>query len=176
MTLTSEEPSNIWAKPPVGEELRRLFAIVHKEGVDAGFSSPDDHGRWTLHFDRRVRQDRGVRDVDDYIARWPDPTPTPWTPPSPRAPYVFVLMPFSEEWSANVKDAIEQACQEVARQSVELTWQRADDITEPRRTTDQIVSAIERADVLIAGITGTNSRMSCPSLGHGDAPENPPSC
>lgn len=172
MMLSSEEASKIWSEPPAKEELGRVFAIAQREGVDAGSSGPDDAGRWTLYFDRRVRGYRGVSDIDDYIARRPDPTPRAWAPPPPRAPYVFVLMPFSEEWSANVKDAIDQACQEVARQFAGLTWERADDITQPGRITDQIVSAIERADVLIADITGTNANVLF-ELGYGDALKKP---
>jgi nucleoside 2-deoxyribosyltransferase len=77
-------------------------------------------------------------------------------------------MPFGATWSDNVYDAIRQACDEVARSFVGLRAERADDITEPGRITDQITSAIERADVLIADVTNLNPNVLF-ELGYGDA-------
>jgi hypothetical protein len=62
-------------------------------------------------------------------------------------------MPFETDWSANVKSTIGQVCDRLGGQFDDLRWERADDITETGRITDQIISAIERADVVIADIT-----------------------
>lgn len=81
-------------------------------------------------------------------------------------------MPFGEPWSTNVKDAIGQACSIVSGRFTGLRAERADDITKPGRITDQIVSAIERADILVADITGSNPNVRF-ELGYGDALDKP---
>ncbi len=101
-------------------------------------------------------------------ARNPDGT----SPPPAVEPYVFVLMPFGPQWSSAVKLAIDAACAEVARQFPGVRWERADEITVPGRITAQIVSAIERADVLIADITATNPNVMF-ELGYADALQKP---
>jgi hypothetical protein len=52
-----------------------------------------------------------------------------------------------------VHAAISAACEEVAT-SNGFDWERADDIAEPGRITDQIIASIRRADAVIADITG----------------------
>jgi hypothetical protein len=125
-----------------------------------------------LAFNRNIRRYRNVTDIDEYIARRPDTTRPVWAPPPAVEPYVFVLMPFEESWSANVRDEIDQACKQTALQVAALKWERADDINRPGRITDQIMSAIERADVLVADITGTNANVLF-ELGYADALKKP---
>jgi nucleoside 2-deoxyribosyltransferase len=79
-------------------------------------------------------------------------------------------MPFETEWSTNIKSAIGQVCDRLAERFEGLRWERADDITEPGRITDQIISAIERADVVIADITDANPNVLF-ELGYADALE-----
>ena len=125
-----------------------------------------------VSFDRKIRPYRGVRDIDDYLARRPDPPQRVWAAPPAIEPYVFILMPFETVWSTNVKDAIGQACGQVTNQFAGLRWERADGITEPGRITDQIISAIERADVLVADITDSNPNVLF-ELGYADALNKP---
>ncbi|HEX3692634.1 MAG TPA: nucleoside 2-deoxyribosyltransferase [Solirubrobacteraceae bacterium] len=169
--LTSADSDAIWGQQLSAEELVRVFEILTAEGVSAGARRQPD-GDWSLDFNRNVRRYRDVTDVADFIARRPDTTGPAWGPPPRTEPYVFVLMPFQEGWSRNVHDEIDQACREIAGRFEGLKWERADDITEPGRITDQIVSAIERADVIVADITATNANVLF-ELGYADALDKP---
>jgi hypothetical protein len=73
--------------------------------------------------------------------------------------YVFVLMPFTREWSSNVWDCVNLACERLREQYEDLTWERADQMTDAGRITDQIISAIERADLVIADVTESNPNV-----------------
>lgn len=165
--LTAADAEAIWGRPLTPSDLTRVFEIVSTEGVHSGSRRPDD-GPWTLTFNRNIRRYRDIKDIDDLLARRPDASRPAWQPPPAVEPYVFVLMPFEESWSANVHDEIGQACARTALQIAGLRWERADDITVPGRITDQIVSAIERADVLVADITGANANVLF-ELGYADA-------
>ena len=92
--------------------------------------------------------------------------------PSALPTSVFILMPFAEPWSENVHDAIEQACAEAAVTVEGLTWQRADDIAQPGRITDQIINAIDTAELIIADLTGNNPNVMF-ELGYADAARKP---
>jgi nucleoside 2-deoxyribosyltransferase len=81
-------------------------------------------------------------------------------------------MPFREVWSETVNEAIRRVCVQIARTFPGFTAEKADEITEPGRITDQIVSAIERADVLVADITGSNANVMF-ELGYADALSKP---
>jgi hypothetical protein len=142
----------------------------------AGGSLGDDF--WTLHINvQSARQFRDVETLDDYFVRQAsiiessqsqEPTPT-----SPRAPaYVFVLMPFGEDWSAGVYDLIKRAVDSL-RSEFDIFVERADDISRPGKITEQIIEAIRRADVVLADITGSNANVMW-ELGFAQALGKPP--
>jgi hypothetical protein len=169
--VTTDGPL-IWRRRVAPDDVARVFTIVQGEGVHIGTQGPSDDGAWSLWFDRDIRRYRSIQAIDDYLARLPTPEPHPFGAPPVVEPYIFVLMPFEEIWSENVKDEINQACQQSALQFPDLKWQRADDITEPGRITAQIISAIEQADLLIADITGSNANVLF-ELGYADALDKP---
>jgi hypothetical protein len=78
-----------------------------------------------------------------------------------RQVYVFILMPFGAEWSDDVHAVIERACEAVGKSLGirDLRWERADQIATPGRVTDQIFDRIDRADAVIADITGNNPNV-----------------
>ncbi|WP_028064663.1 nucleoside 2-deoxyribosyltransferase [Solirubrobacter soli] len=161
------ESNAIWDRQLDGDELKRLFELTSLEGVPNVGSRGND-GSWGLSLNRGLRRYRDVKDVADYVRRRPEPPSPQWISPPPAQPYVFIVMPFREAWSLNVKDCIEQACREVEQTISGLRWERADDMTETGRITDHIVAAIERADVLVADITGSNANVMF-ELGYADA-------
>jgi nucleoside 2-deoxyribosyltransferase-like protein len=166
--LSEEDELQIWGHQLANDELARALEITYVEGINAGATGLNEDGKWSLGFNRWVRPYRGVEGVNDYLARRPEPISPTWAPPPPATPYIFILMPFRADWSKNLKDVIDQACLESSRQFAGLRWERADEITETGRITDQIVTAIERADALIADITETNPNVLF-ELGYGDA-------
>ncbi|HKI18985.1 MAG TPA: nucleoside 2-deoxyribosyltransferase [Isosphaeraceae bacterium] len=170
--ITSEMMTAILGQPTGVEDARRLLEIMRLDNLNSGSGGPDPDGKWMIHFDRRVRPYLDVQDIDDYLARQPDPPQHTWAAPPAAEPYVFVLMPFETDWSTNVKDTIDQACQHVASRFAGLSWARADDITDPGRITHQIIAAIERADLLIADITNSNPNVLF-ELGYADALNKP---
>jgi hypothetical protein len=56
-----------------------------------------------------------------------------------------------------------------------LRWQRADDIAEPGRITDQIIEALIAADLVVADVTGSNPNVLF-ELGYADAMRKPIVC
>lgn len=154
--------------PQPNDALVRAFRIMQTENINSGSSGPDDAGNWTLNVNRSIRRYRDLRGLDDYLARRPEPyVPGPATQ-TQVSPFIFVVMPFGLDWSADVNDAIKLACSELSTVFAGLAVQRADEITEPGRITDQITSAIERADVVVADITGSNPNVLF-ELGYADA-------
>jgi hypothetical protein len=154
--------------------LTRLLEILRAENLmfvswDPAMSVAPD-SLWSLAVDKRIRRYRGVEDLDDYIARRPVPERPGSAVPAQAAvsASVLILMPFGEPWSENVHDTIKQACAEVATSVAGLTWLRADDIAEPGRITDQIINAIDTANVIIADLTGNNPNVMF-ELGYADA-------
>jgi hypothetical protein len=110
-----------------------------------------------------ARPYRDVKILDDYFARQASiiesSLPQQPIPTSPRAPaYVFVLMPFSEEWSPGVYDLIKRAVDSL-RPEFDIFVERADDISRPGKITQQIIKAIHRVDVIVADITGNNANV-----------------
>src|SRR5690242_3669157 len=79
---------------------------------------------------------------------------------------VFVLMPFKAEFD-DVYMVIRDACFDRSL-GMPINCQRADEIADPGKITDQILAAIESADVLIADITGSNANVMY-ELGFGTA-------
>lgn len=167
-SISAADSDAIWPAHIDADEALRALAIFQVEGLYNQLSGIDDPGAWRVGFDRAMRPYRGVSDRADYIRRRPEPTTRAWMPPPQIKPYVFVLIPFGATWSDNVYDAISQACNETASAFAGLRAERADDIAVPGRITDQITSAIERADVLIADITDLNPNVLF-ELGYGDA-------
>ncbi len=70
------------------------------------------------------------------------------------APRCFIIMPFSEAWSAAVTRAIRDAC---ARCDVQVV--RGDDIFSPTDILDDIWQQIILADFVIADLTGSNANV-----------------
>jgi nucleoside 2-deoxyribosyltransferase len=58
-----------------------------------------------------------------------------------------------------VWDCVNLACERLREQYEDLTWERADQMTDAGRITDQIISAIERADLVIADVTESNPNV-----------------
>lgn len=168
--VASSEAPSIFRDGPTAEDLVRVLGLMRLDAVDSGSGGPDADGKWTVYFARRIRPYRGVQNIGEYLALRPDPPQRVWAAPPPTEPYVFVLMPFETDWSTNVKSTIGQVCDRLTGQFHGLHWERADDITEPGRITDQIISAIERADVVIADITDANPNVLF-ELGYADALE-----
>jgi hypothetical protein len=124
-----------------------------------------------------ARPYRDVKILDDYFARQASiiesSLPQQPIPTSPRAPaYVFVLMPFSEEWSPGVYDLIKRAVDSL-RPEFDIFVERADDISRPGKITQQIIKAIHRVDVIVADITGNNANVMW-ELGFAQALGKPP--
>lgn len=171
------EPAAIQtASMPEGPDQRaltRLLHLAHAENV--AFLSGTREAEWWLSADTKsIRRYRDVRSVNEYIARRPIPQVASHVAfaHAALAPSIFIAMPFRPEWSNNVNDMIRQACSEVAQTVKDLTWRRADDISEPGRITDQIISAIETADLIIADLTGKNPNVMF-ELGYADAAHKP---
>jgi Nucleoside 2-deoxyribosyltransferase len=166
--VASSEAQTIFGEIPTPDDLVRVLSLMRLDATNSGSGGPDADGNWTIYFDRGVRPFRGVQNIGEYLALRPDPPQRVWAAPPPTEPYVFVLMPFETDWSTNVKSTIGQVCDRMAGQFQGLHWERADDMTEPGRITDQIISAIERADVVIADITDANPNVLF-ELGYADA-------
>jgi hypothetical protein len=148
------------------QALQRLLALIDSEFVLSFVGVRD--AEWWLAVDSRIRSYRDVASIEQYLARRPR-TPTRQVtnvrvaPP----PSVFVVMPFGPDWSRNVHDMISQACEQVATSVEGLSWSRADEIAAPGRITDQIVNAIETADLIVADLTGNNANVMF-ELGYAD--------
>jgi tetratricopeptide (TPR) repeat protein len=71
--------------------------------------------------------------------------------------FAFVLMPFKDEFD-DVYSVIKQCCSS-SRVGHSILCQRADEIAEPGRITDQIIEAIKRADFVVADLTGNNPNV-----------------
>ncbi|HWH09612.1 MAG TPA: hypothetical protein VG165_00645 [Solirubrobacteraceae bacterium] len=167
LTLDRDDVAAALGELPAGPELKRLALLLDIDGVVRFTGSAD--AEWSLRVDNtRIRRYHGVTDIGDYVARRPaPPVPHQAIAPAPR-PSIFVLMAFGQQWSDNVYDTICQACPEVGQGTPGLTWQRADDIDEPGRITDQIVNAIENATLIVADVTGYNPNVMF-ELGYADA-------
>ena len=184
LRLTSEEAMKEWRdvdREPTELDLLKAFAMASVEGLSK-FSSISE-GRWEVEPADELRRLRGVSDIHQYLARrvptvdrFGQAVPGSWDPrgtESPvtkvasgaqretevKNPYVFILMPFEESWSDQVHAAIAAACERIARMRDGVDWERADDIAEPGRITDQIIASIRRADAVVADISGRNANV-----------------
>jgi hypothetical protein len=185
LRLTSEEARKEWWEvddEPADLDLLKAFEMARVEGLTS-FSSLTEDNRWEVEPAEELRKLRGVSDVYQYLARrvptldeFGNQVQGAWAPQGPEIPvtsvassvppnaerrtyYVFILMPFEEDWSDQVHAAISAACQEAAMSRPGLDWERADDIAEPGRITDQIIASIRRADAVVADITGRNANV-----------------
>jgi hypothetical protein len=66
----------------------------------------------------------------------------------------FLVMPFSLEWSADVHRALVRACEAAGVQAI-----RGDDVFTPTDILDDIWQSLNRADFIIADITGRNANV-----------------
>ncbi len=132
-------------------------------------------GDWTLQgYVQNVRRFRGVESLSDYVETQrkilaPREVAESSSPATRRA---FVIMPFGSAWSAEIYDEIKLAADGL-QSEVDLLVERADEISSPGRITDQIVAAIEQADLVIADITDSNPNVMW-ELGHAQALGKPP--
>jgi hypothetical protein len=184
LRLTSEEAMKEWWEAddePSNLDLLKAFEMARVENLTSFSSQSED--RWEVEPADELRKLRGVSDVYEYLARRVPPLDRfgnkiagAWAPREPEAPaavvgsgallnaetqnpYVFVLMPFEESWSDQVHAVISAACEQVATSLDGLAWERADDIAEPGRISDQIIASIRRADAVVADITGRNANV-----------------
>ena len=101
-------------------------------------------------------QERMMRETYDKVGHWPSGQPVA---PTTRRIEIFVLMSFSEPWSADVYDFIRRASEQMGAPEEALHVYRADDIAAPGRITQQIEDAIAGADAIVADITGQNGNV-----------------
>jgi hypothetical protein len=141
--------------------------------VAGGGSGPD---QWSgFPNDPLIMDFKNVVSADDFVARQqklmekhakemakhrlPVPTaPVIEVRRQREAPRVFVIMPFGPAWSGTVYAMIRRAAGGVGL-SPEPLVHRADEINRPGRITDQIVQAINEAEVIVADISGLNPNV-----------------
>jgi hypothetical protein len=166
----------------------KLYELLRIENLPVEQHS-GSRADWRLRVDRRLRRYRGIQTITDYLERRPAAPargslageleqgrialrPATDLVAISRDPYLFILMPFTESWSQNVRDVIEQAARSVRQSHPNLTWDRADDFTDTGRITDQIMRAIERSDMIVADVTTSNPNVMF-ELGYADALAKP---
>ena len=172
--------------------LARAGALARLEGLfDSCSHQPERPWEWSGIPARSLRDLRSVTTIEQYLLtrqakavsgrgeRNLTPTDPPTVAPAPLAvaasvsvperPYLFILMPFDEDWSDPVRNAISRSCAELA-DGLKIECERADEIAKPGRITEQIITAIRRADLIIADITGNNPNVMF-ELGFADALE-----
>ncbi len=164
-------------------DLAKVYALVTVENLNWGGTTHigGDPARWQLNLTRTIRPYRRVETFADYLeirsrieeeaakeaAGAPavplildEKVEAPGTPSVAEAePYVFIAMPFNEPWSESLYATINEACESLHRKGGVFRHERADEISQPGRVTEQIIDAIERADVVIADIGGLNANV-----------------
>lgn len=172
--------------------LARAGALARLEGLfDSCSHQPERPWEWSGTPARSLRALRSVATIKQYLRvrhatdSWGQPSvefpavdspavapahPTTTPVGTSERPYIFILMPFGEGWSAPVRDAINRSCAELATEGLEIECERADEIAKPGRITEQIIEAIRRADLIVADITGNNPNVMF-ELGFADALE-----
>jgi hypothetical protein len=73
---------------------------------------------------------------------------------APRAPSCFIVMPFGQEWSADVHRILAKGCDAAGVRAV-----RGDDLFTPTDILEDIWQSINAADFVIADITGRNPNV-----------------
>jgi hypothetical protein len=166
-----------------GVASAKIYELIDVENLNWGGTAriEGDPSRWALNMTRTIRPYRRVETLADYleirrrmeeeaereaaaVPRMPvileEVVETPVVfPPPDREPYVFIAMPFGEPWSEALHAAIGAACERLISEGAVFRRQRADEISRPGRVTEQIIDAIELADVVIADIGGLNANV-----------------
>jgi hypothetical protein len=154
---------------------RRLYDLLRLDTSLLGSSGVGEDGHWTAEVTDRAADYAGVTSVAD-LTRIRDGQLQPrrmTAQPSPE-PFVFIVMPFEQPWSTSVHTLIEESLTRVTDVR-SLRWQRADDIAEPGRITEQIIEALIAADIVVADVTGSNPNVLF-ELGYADAMRKPIVC
>jgi hypothetical protein len=165
LVLGGRLPSPVWQS--------RVFGLLSKEPSTWHCVFDPNSADWqSVNLPPVVRRYSNISSADDYMNVLenqlvpPTQASAPYfdvgigprnalteTPPKTSGKYVFVIMPFTEPWSDDVYEHIKKVGAKIETQPL-YVMQRADEITESGRITDQIESALKRADVVIADITG----------------------
>jgi hypothetical protein len=172
----------------------REVLFQHPPDPLGGGGSGPDPTEWTWHLNEAAMPEfSNVSTVDDYLAaqkkiigddrntygQVPAPTfPSPFrraNDPSPAKPEAlsvidgsfFVIMPFGAPWSDGIYAFIRRAFTRLRISPEQGRLYRADEIASPGQISDQIKEAINRAQVVIADITGTNPNVMW-ELGYAD--------
>jgi Nucleoside 2-deoxyribosyltransferase len=151
--------------------VMRAGELLNNNGPDpfGGGTRGESEWEYEVH-EERARDFLSVDSLDAYFDRQQElllSERDQTSPPRPRS--IFVLMPFGENWSRGVYDMLHRALRSLDER---VKLHRADDIFMPGKITDQIADAIERADALIADITGTNPNVMW-ELGYAQALRKP---
>jgi hypothetical protein len=167
-------PRGGWTDSP--SAARRVSKLLNSEPVRIWRTFSTTEEGWRATLTREIRKYRDVATVEEYLALVEVSAPQLYGLGEPRPPalnlrevvygvsssavepktaYIFVIMPFAEPWTDEVYALIRRAAQ-VVGQEHELTIERADEIAESGKITDQIEAAIRRADVVIADISGVH--------------------
>ena len=161
--------------PTDGVTARRLYDLLRLDTNLLGSSGSREDGHWTAEITDRAADYAVVECVSDLTrAREAMLQPRRMTAQPSIEPFVFIVMPFVEPWSSAVHTLIEESLTRVSDVRA-LRWQRADDIAEPGRITEQIIEALIAADVIVADVTGSNPNVMF-ELGYADAMRKPIVC
>jgi hypothetical protein len=167
--------------------LAKVYSLADIERLTWGgsYNIDGDPGKWEINLRRDIRPFRRVETLDDYMEirdrldAGEEKAEMPAQPSLPVAkaavdnrPYVFIAMPFGCPWSVAVHGCIERCCGRVLEGGLALRWERADQINQPGRITEQIRDALTAADVVIADISDLNANVIY-ELGYADAGQTP---
>jgi nucleoside 2-deoxyribosyltransferase len=160
----------------------KVYELVAVENLNWGGTAhiEGDPGRWQLNLTRTIRPYRRVEALADYLEirrRTEEEAEKEAAaagiplilnevageavahPVTDTEPYIFIAMPFEEPWSEDLYETIGTACESLGREGIVFRRERADEISRPGRVTEQIIDAIERADVVVADIGGLNANV-----------------
>jgi hypothetical protein len=170
--------SNLGPTSPGDDSIRKLvprFVFSDHPTPFAGGSFGDE---WIMGINESlVMKFEGVSDPEEYVARqlgiiegWCAELETRRGAVREGGPIrAFIVMPFEEEWSEVSREFIDHA---ISLVDSKIVADRADDIDDPGRITDQIVNRLEEADLVISDITGNNANVGW-ELGFGYARSKP---
>jgi hypothetical protein len=150
--------------------LQRLHLFIRYEPWGGGGGSNAEG--WEMQITRAIRRFRAVKGIEDYLSRRAEffgqaariPPAVrlglkPGTilgaePEQKEGKYIFVIMPLKADFDAVYK-TIRAACAKFPG----VSFDRSDDLTQTGRITDQIISALKDADIVIADITDQNPNV-----------------
>jgi hypothetical protein len=174
--LTSSVVANLGADKAT---LQRMHLFMRFEPWSGGGGTTAD-GNWEIAVTRAIRRFSGVKSIEEYLQRRADffgqaahippavrnqlRAGPGWRPgvlgvePEPtdekEGKYIFVIMPLKAEFDSVYK-TIRTACGKFPG----VTFDRADDWSKTGRITDQIITALRTADLIIADISGPNPNV-----------------